>query len=261
MGLRPGVSVVKLYAGAFFPGIMLAGLYIGYVIIVAKLKPKLAPPLSAEGRKVAVPAATLAAVGSPTRNAVAGLLAAIKARGDKPLDRQHLRRQWLTILLPAIAFSVILGLSWNSITKPDVVDDTSGLQQTGQEKSSNAAESRDRAGDVAEPPVSDVKEPPSSDVKEPPSSDVKEPPSDDVKEPPSGDVKEPPGDVKAPPSTDAKAALPEPGKSTVKTAPAEAAKTPPAAVAEARQSHARLVLDHARCVHDLADGAVHHAHV
>jgi len=38
-GATAGVSVVQLYAGAFFPGIMLAGLYIVYVIIVAKLKP------------------------------------------------------------------------------------------------------------------------------------------------------------------------------------------------------------------------------
>jgi tripartite ATP-independent transporter DctM subunit len=38
-GATAGVSVVKLYAGAFFPGIMLATLYVGYVIIVATLGP------------------------------------------------------------------------------------------------------------------------------------------------------------------------------------------------------------------------------
>ncbi len=37
-GATAGVSVVKLYAGAFFPGIMLAGLYIGYVMVLAKLQ-------------------------------------------------------------------------------------------------------------------------------------------------------------------------------------------------------------------------------
>ena len=36
-GATAGVSVVQLYAGAFFPGIMLAGLYIVLVIIMAKL--------------------------------------------------------------------------------------------------------------------------------------------------------------------------------------------------------------------------------
>jgi TRAP-type mannitol/chloroaromatic compound transport system permease large subunit len=44
--------VVKLYAGAFFPGIMLAGLYMLYVIIIALLNPKLAPKLPAEERSV-----------------------------------------------------------------------------------------------------------------------------------------------------------------------------------------------------------------
>ena len=43
-GATAGVSVVKLYAGAFFPGLMLALLYVGYVMILAKLKPELAPP-------------------------------------------------------------------------------------------------------------------------------------------------------------------------------------------------------------------------
>ena len=37
-GATAGVSVVQLYAGAFFPGIMLAALYIGYVIVLAKLQ-------------------------------------------------------------------------------------------------------------------------------------------------------------------------------------------------------------------------------
>ncbi|MGQ3053812.1 MAG: TRAP transporter large permease subunit, partial [Roseateles sp.] len=54
-GATAGVSVVQLYAGAFFPGLMLAGLYVLYVVLLAKLKPKLMPPLSAEARHVALP--------------------------------------------------------------------------------------------------------------------------------------------------------------------------------------------------------------
>ena len=38
-GATAGVSVVQLYAGAFFPGLMLALLYVGYLIVLAKLKP------------------------------------------------------------------------------------------------------------------------------------------------------------------------------------------------------------------------------
>jgi tripartite ATP-independent transporter DctM subunit len=51
-GATAGVSVVKLYAGAFFPGIMLAGLYMLYTIIMALLNPKLAPRLPPEERNV-----------------------------------------------------------------------------------------------------------------------------------------------------------------------------------------------------------------
>jgi tripartite ATP-independent transporter DctM subunit len=51
-GATAGVSVVKLYAGAFFPGIMLAGLYMLYTVIITLLNPKLAPELPAEERNV-----------------------------------------------------------------------------------------------------------------------------------------------------------------------------------------------------------------
>ena len=44
-GATAGVSVVKLYAAALLPGFLLAGLYMGYVISVAIMKPKLMPPL------------------------------------------------------------------------------------------------------------------------------------------------------------------------------------------------------------------------
>ncbi|MFG1395583.1 TRAP transporter large permease [Roseixanthobacter pseudopolyaromaticivorans] len=47
-GATAGVSVVKLYAAAFLPGLMLTGLYMGYVIIRAMLNPALAPKLPPE---------------------------------------------------------------------------------------------------------------------------------------------------------------------------------------------------------------------
>src|SRR6187549_95981 len=54
-GAVAGVSVVQLYAGAFGPGIMLAGLYIGYVIVLAKFRPDLMPPLPESDRSVTLP--------------------------------------------------------------------------------------------------------------------------------------------------------------------------------------------------------------
>jgi tripartite ATP-independent transporter DctM subunit len=49
-GATAGVSVPKLYAGALFPGLMLAGLYMAYVIIRCTLNPSLAPKLPEEQR-------------------------------------------------------------------------------------------------------------------------------------------------------------------------------------------------------------------
>jgi tripartite ATP-independent transporter DctM subunit len=43
-----GVSAVKLYAAAFFPGFLLAGLYVVYVIVRAVINPALAPKLPPE---------------------------------------------------------------------------------------------------------------------------------------------------------------------------------------------------------------------
>jgi tripartite ATP-independent transporter DctM subunit len=47
-----GVSAVKLYAAAFFPGFLLAGLYVVYVIVRAIINPKLAPKLPPEETNV-----------------------------------------------------------------------------------------------------------------------------------------------------------------------------------------------------------------
>ena len=84
-GATAGVSVVQLYAGAFFPGIMLAALYVGYVIILAKLKPSLAPPLSEADRHVDLPPVeprALAAAGA-TRSLVLGRVALRRDAGRR----------------------------------------------------------------------------------------------------------------------------------------------------------------------------------
>src|SRR6187549_249963 len=67
-GATAGVSVVQLYAGAFFPGIMLAMLYVGYIIVLVKLKPSLAPPLSESERAVPLPPLTQRFAPSPSAN-------------------------------------------------------------------------------------------------------------------------------------------------------------------------------------------------
>ena len=51
-GAQAGVSVVRLYAGALLPGLLLAGLYIVYLVVMAYFKPSLAPKLPKEQTNV-----------------------------------------------------------------------------------------------------------------------------------------------------------------------------------------------------------------
>jgi tripartite ATP-independent transporter DctM subunit len=50
MGPVLGVSVADLYAAAFGPGFLLAGLYLGYLMVRAFINPKLGPPVPVEER-------------------------------------------------------------------------------------------------------------------------------------------------------------------------------------------------------------------
>jgi TRAP-type mannitol/chloroaromatic compound transport system permease large subunit len=63
-----GMSVVQLYAAAVIPGFMLAGMYCVYVIVLAIVKPKLAPPLPKERSNVPV----LQVAATPTEAAAVG---------------------------------------------------------------------------------------------------------------------------------------------------------------------------------------------
>ncbi|OYX75907.1 MAG: C4-dicarboxylate ABC transporter [Rhizobiales bacterium 32-66-11] len=78
-GATAGVSVVKLYAAAFLPGLMLTGLYMGYVIIRVMLNPALAPKLPPEAmaRSFGEIAFALASSFFPLALLISGVLGAI----------------------------------------------------------------------------------------------------------------------------------------------------------------------------------------
>ena len=98
-GATAGVSVVKLYAGAFFPGIMLATLYVGYIIIVAKLKPHLAPPLSEADRIVALPVHAEKITASFGNNVLRGLFLGLKGSQKIGVSGRTITGQLLVALL------------------------------------------------------------------------------------------------------------------------------------------------------------------
>ena len=131
-GATAGVSVVQLYAGAFFPGLMLTFLYVGYVILIAKLKPEWAPPLTPEQRRVALPDhMTAVRESTGATNAMAGFIRALRANHEAVKERRKVARDLMLTLLPVIGFLVLMGLTWNALTKPDAVQDTSVLQEMG----------------------------------------------------------------------------------------------------------------------------------
>lgn len=196
-GATAGVSVVQLYAGAFFPGLMLAGLYIVYVIVLAKIKPSMAPPLTAEQRRVPLPA-PLAGLGLTTaRNALAGLVGALKGPKNRDVPTGFLLKQLGIVLLPALVFALAVTWSYRSATEPLAVDEViEGLQEMGTGTASSEASS----GGLAEPPGSTDTAPSSGGLSEPPGA------TEAASEPAAGGVSEPPGAAAAPAAAGASAA-------------------------------------------------------
>jgi len=158
-GATAGVSVVQLYAGAFFPGIMLAGLYVGYIIVLAKLKPSLMPPLSEEGRRVALPsfAQRLSANGD---RALTSLVRGLKGQRNADVPARTIAFQLGVTLLPALTIAVLLVLVFRTVTAPAVVQDVGGLQAMG--FAGDAERFDQSSGGLAEPPPDEgtLQEPP-----------------------------------------------------------------------------------------------------
>ncbi|MDQ0036994.1 TRAP-type mannitol/chloroaromatic compound transport system permease large subunit [Variovorax boronicumulans] len=195
-GATAGVSVVQLYAGAFFPGLMLAGLYILYVILIAKLKPQWAPPLSAADRVVPLPPMSQRLAESPTAHALVGLL---KGRRNAEVPFSHVLRQLAIVALPAIVFALLAGFSYRAVTTVEA-EARYDIEEIGAARGSSSSSGASSSG-LAEPPAE-------GGLQEPPSEGgLQEPPSDGgLQEPPSGEAASPP-----PAASDASTLAPPPG--------------------------------------------------
>ena len=143
-GATAGVSVVQLYAGAFFPGIMLALLYVGYVVVLAKLKPSLMPPLAASERKVALPPAAQA-LSAQGRNAFSGLLRAVGGRATAVPARTAWGQLFIT-LLPVLFVAGMLTVMFRAATAPVVEASTAGLIEAGGELAGAATSQEESTG-------------------------------------------------------------------------------------------------------------------
>lgn len=153
-GATTGVSVVQLYAGAFFPGLMLAGLYVLYVMLVAKLRPDMAPPLTAEERRIALPPEAQAISNQGYTHAINGLLGTLfKGRRNAGVSFGFLSRYMALALTPLLAFVVLTGSVYYVVTEPPVVYEIPDELRLGG--------GVEEYGGLAEPPMADgLAEPP-----------------------------------------------------------------------------------------------------
>jgi TRAP-type mannitol/chloroaromatic compound transport system permease large subunit len=186
-GATAGVSVVQLYAGAFFPGIMLASLYLGYIIVLAKLRPRLMPPLPESERRVPLPffAQTLS---QRDKNAFTGLWRALPASGDGAIARRTVFVQLLVSFLPALAIVALLGLTYRAATAPQV-QEVAGVQQMGALADTAEAESAQSEPLIGAPGAEEE----STGLQEPPEEDEAkqaEPEEEVAEEPKAASVEE-----------------------------------------------------------------------
>ncbi len=161
-GATAGVSVVKLYAGAFFPGVMLATLYVGYVIVIAKLKPHLAPPMSAEDRLVPLPPVAQEVSSTFGDKALPSLIAAIKGKRNAHVSMNELLKELGIVLLPAISALVIMGGIYMAVTAPAAVEEAQGV--VAMSDGFDEAPAEEEAGGLAEPEGDGLKAPPGTDA-------------------------------------------------------------------------------------------------
>lgn len=154
-GATAGVSVVQLYAGALFPGMILAGLYVGYVILLAKWKPHLMPPLPESEQYVALPphAATLARSG---RNPLIALCRAVA--GGTRVPPRAVFGQLFVVLIPALFIVGMLGAVYWSATAPVVEVSQTGLIELGGQAAAAARPQDPASGLIGLPPVEEGSE-------------------------------------------------------------------------------------------------------
>jgi len=175
-----------------------------YVVVLAKLKPQLMPPLSAADRFVPLPPMTEHIANAVTNTALPGLLRALKGNRNLDVPTGYILRQLGVALLPAAVFLAAVAFSWHVNTAPPDAEARADMARAAATAQADAgggglqappgstADGAADAGGLKEPPADsgDLKAPAADgDVKEPPGAGtgVQEPPaaSSGVQEPPA----------------------------------------------------------------------------
>ena len=150
-GATAGVSVMQLYAGAFLPGLMLAGLYVGYIIVLSIIKPSVAPPLSAEDQYVPLPKFSEVISETRSKNVMVGLIGAIKGKRHADVPIRTVVGHLGIALLPVLAAALLMGSIYLYVTAPPTAVPEEAIEMGF--AGDTTQESQVDAGGLQEPPT------------------------------------------------------------------------------------------------------------
>jgi len=162
-GATAGVSVMQLYAGAFFPGLMLATLYVGYIIVLSIIKPRVAPPLSEEDQYVPLPKFAEVIAETRTNNVMKGLIGTIKGKRNADVHMRTVFGHLGIALLPVLAAALLMGSIYLYVTVPPTAVPEEAIEMGF--AGDTTLESQVDAGDLQEPPAGAVAESPKAPAK------------------------------------------------------------------------------------------------
>ncbi len=143
-GATAGVSVVRLYAGALLPGLMLAGIYIAYIVLLARLRPSLLPPMSSADREVQLSSGLQALAGSrraPVLQTVFGAL----LRPGGAVSRPRAAGYALMMMSPALVLAALLCATMLA-SSPAGAPGGAGIVATAQASTVDAADEEPASG-------------------------------------------------------------------------------------------------------------------
>ena len=171
-----GQSIVKLYAAAMFPGFFLTFLYLVYIIGWALINPKIAPKLSQDKYRVAVPDwVQRLEGGGPSKRVLGGLLGALfnpsSLKGaltpaGAPVGYGLIVKNALAALVPVALMASLFAAGWWYVIVHNAPEEAPVAAAV-----SAAPQSAAPAGGLAEPPGAPATESAPGALAEPPAAD------------------------------------------------------------------------------------------
>jgi TRAP-type mannitol/chloroaromatic compound transport system permease large subunit len=137
-----------------------------YVVLLAKWKPHLAPPMSAEDRVVPLPPFASVVSTTVSDKVLPGLIGAIKGKRNAAVPLRDLLNHLFIAILPALAVALIMGAIFMKVTAPLPPAEVEGVVAMGGTSVESAEEESSSVSGLEEPEEEEggLKPPPDSDA-------------------------------------------------------------------------------------------------